>query len=229
MKHLYFIVEGETEYLFVKNLLLPYLLTQGLEPFMFIKKIEMSGGGHGFNNIEHFRNTVQPILRLKNEPIITTLIDHYGINSEKKLPDFELCKQEQDMDKQISCMEESLAKVVKEIVPNYRFFIPNILKHEMETLLFADAEGFDLETESIKQAIQDVCKQFSDIEDINHTPEGAPSKRLAKIYESNGKRYRKIDNGLIIAELIGIETMLKKAPRFKTWVEKIIQITKNSI
>ena len=99
----------------------------------------------------------------------------------------------------------------------------------METLWFADEEGFDLEKEEIKKAVAEVCNTFSEIEDINHTPEGAPSKRLIKIYEDNGEKYRKVDDGILIAELIGIETMLEKAPRFKAWVEKIIQITKNSI
>lgn len=229
MKDLYIIVEGETEEEFVHKILMPYLYEQGLHTHIQALMITMKGGGHGFNNIEHFKATIEPLLHYQNEPVITTLIDHYGINSEKKLPHYEVCRQEQNIKDRIVCMENSLDEAVKSIAPHYRYFVPNIIQHEMETLWFADEEGFDLEKEAIKKAVAEVCNAFPEIEDINHTPEGAPSKRLIKIYEENGQRYKKVDDGIVIAELIGIETMLEKAPRFKAWVEKIIQITKNSI
>ncbi len=229
MKHLYIIVEGETEEEFVNKILVPYLYAQGLHTHIQALMITMKGGGHGFNHIEHFKETIKPLLHYQNEPVITTLIDHYGINSEKKLPNYDICRQEQDIANRITCMENSLAEAVKEIAPHYRYFIPNIIRHEMETLWFADAEGFDLEKEGIKRAVAEICESFIEIEDINHTPEGAPSKRLIKIYEENNEKYRKVDDGIMIAELIGIETMLAKAPRFKAWVDKITQLTLISI
>lgn len=229
MKHLYIIVEGETEEEFVNKILLPYLYEQGLNTHIQALMITMKGGGHGFNDIEHLKETIKPLLHYQNEPVITTLIDHYGINSKKKLPDYEICNQEIEMKKRLACMENSLAEAVKELAPNYPYFIPNIIQHEMETLWFADVEGFNLEKEAIRIAIAKVCSTFPEIEDINHTPEGAPSKRLIKIYEENNEKYRKVDDGIVIAELIGIETMLAKAPRFKAWIEKIIQITKNTL
>lgn len=56
MKRLIFIVEGETELEFVNRLLIPFLTVKGLTSSMNGIIITMSGGGHGYNNIEHFKD-----------------------------------------------------------------------------------------------------------------------------------------------------------------------------
>lgn len=223
MKHLYIIVEGQTELEFVNRLLIPFFTLRGLNTNIQGIPIDMKGGGHGFNNIEHFKNTVKPLLFIENEPIITTMIDHYGINSEVKLPNYTNCITNIDIEQRILCMEKSLAEVVNSI-KTYSFFIPNILRHEMETLFYANPEqGFDLEDEKIKNAVLDICKQYPNIEDINSTPQGAPSKRLEEIYKAHGKKYNKPADGVDIAELTGLETILEKCPRFRLWLEYIIE------
>ncbi|MDZ7879286.1 MAG: DUF4276 family protein [Saprospiraceae bacterium] len=224
MKHLYIIVEGETELEFVNRLLIPFLIKKGLHTHIQGVPIDMKGGGHGFNNIEHFKKTIRPLLLNENEPIITTMIDHYGINSERKLPNYSTCIQNIQVEQRIKCMEDNLVHIVNSIKP-YRFFIPNILRHEMETLFYANPEkGFDLEDEKIKNAVLAICKAFPNIEDINSTPQGAPSKRLIAIYEANEKKYNKKVDGVDIAELTGMDIILEKCPRFRAWVELIIQI-----
>lgn len=224
MKDLYVIVEGETEYAFVNKLLIPYWFQCGLHTNIQAILLKMKGGGHGFNNIEHFKNTIKPILYYKNEPIITTLIDHYGINSEQKLPNYKLCATETDIEKRLLCLENQLFEIVQMIKP-YHFFIPNIIKHEMETLMFADPErGFELEDEKIRLEITKIANQFECVEDINHTPQGAPSKRLCKIYEHFGKKYRKINDCVDVLELTSMDIILAKCPRFNVWVKKIIDI-----
>lgn len=222
MKHLYFIVEGETELEFVNRLLIPYLVEKGLHTNIQGILITMGGGGHGFNNIEHFKNTIKPVLHYDNEPFITTLMDYYGINSEKKMPNYTECMQEMSADERISCLEAELNKQVQSIKP-FKFFIPYIQKHEMETLLFANpAEGFSLEDEKIQASVTEIYSQFENIEEINHTPQGAPSKRLEAIYKASKKKYEKGVDAIDIAEFTGIENMLEKCPRFKNWVNQLI-------
>ena len=77
-------VEGETELEFVNKLLIPYFYTKGLLTHIQGLMITKSGGGHGFNNMEHLIREIKPIVFDKNEPVVTTMIDYYGINSEKK-------------------------------------------------------------------------------------------------------------------------------------------------
>lgn len=226
MKDLYFIVEGETELEFVNKILIPYFYSQGIFCHIQGYPITMSGGGHGFNNIQHFINTVTPVLNYQNEPIITTLIDYFQLNSEKKLPGYSTSLNYALTDDRVNYLELKLNDVVQEITP-YRFFVPYIQKHEMETLLFSNPEeGFYLESDKIKNSVLDICKQYQDIEDINGSPQGAPSKRLEAIYKADGKKYEKIIDGIDIADLTGIEKILEKCPRFRNWIERLIRLLK---
>lgn len=225
MKNLYVIVEGETEVAFVERILIPYFNQRGIYNHIQAIPMEVKGGGHGFNNIEHFKNTIKPLI-FKQNIIISTLIDHYGINSEKKLPNYENCIKQLAPEDRIRCMEDALLAEVKSIKDDCSHFIPNILRHEMETLFFADVEnGFALEDDGIQKEVAAICAQYPNIEDINNSPKTAPSKRLIEIYEKYGKKYKKITDGVdTIAEYTGIEKMLEKSPRFKNWVENLIQV-----
>jgi hypothetical protein len=221
MKALIILVEGETEQEFVNRILAPYLVSRGLNTEIRPIMIEISGGGHGYNNIQHLKNTIRPVLNRTDQPIVTTLIDHYGINSERKLPGYTTITTT-DTEKRIHQMEGILQAEIQQIKP-YRFFIPYIQRHEFETLLFSNPEvGFDLEYDRIKEDVIRLCSEFESIEDINCTPEGAPSKRLGRIYESQKRKYSKVSDAVDIIELTGIETVLEKCSRFKGWVEKLI-------
>lgn len=227
MRDLYFIVEGETELEFVNNILIPYLYSKGAQCHIQGYPITMSGGGHGFNNIEHFRNTIYPVMRYNGEPIITTLIDYFRLNSETKIPGYTHCLTLQLTDDKISYLQGRLNDAVQSL-GTYRFFIPYIQKHEMETLLFAHPEeGFSLESDKIKNAVIAVANQYPNIEDINGTVEGSPSNRLTTIYKADNKKYDKVIDGIDIAELTGIDTILKKCPRFKTWIDSLLHALNN--
>lgn len=226
MKHLYIIVEGPTELEFINRILIPYFNSKGITSHIQGIIITMSGGGHGFNNIKHFANTIKPVLNYNNEPIITTLIDYFKLNSETKLPGFLECSKNQPTDKKIECLEGKLNDIVQAI-KLYNYFIPYIQKHEMETLMFANPEdGFSLENVKIKNAVLEICKQYPNIEDINGSEIGAPSKRLEAIYKLNNKKYEKIIDGIDIAEFTGIEKILEKCPRFRNWIENLIKTLK---
>ena len=192
MKHLYIIVEGPTELEFINRILIPYFNSKGITSHIQGITITMSGGGHGFNNIKHFENTIKPVLNYNNEPIITTLIDYFKLNSETKLPGFLECSNKLSTDEKLECLENKLNNIVQKI-KLYNYFIPYIQKHEMETLMFANPEvGFSLENDKIKNAVVEICEEYPNIEDINGSEFGAPSKRLEAIYKSNNKTYNKI-------------------------------------
>jgi hypothetical protein len=225
MKDVYFIVEGETELEFVNKLIIPYLYSKGLKCNIQGYPITMSGGGHGVNNIQHFINTITPVLNYKKEPVVTTLIDYFRLNSEKKIPGYDLCMKNILVDDKILCLENKYNEVVQNIKP-YRFFLPYIQKHEIETLLFASPEeGFCLESDKIKNAVIEITRKYPDIEDINGNEEGAPSSRLEKIFKMDNKKYDKIIDGIEIAELTGIDNILKKCGRFNNWLDKVINLS----
>ena len=221
MKALIILVEGETEQEFVNRILAPYLVSRGLNTEIRPIMIEISGGGHGYNNIQHLKNTIRPVLNRADEPVVTTMIDHYGINSERKLPGYGAITTA-DTEERIQQMEDILQSEIQKIKP-YRFFIPYIQRHEFETLLFSNPEvGFELEHDKIKEDIVKLCSVFDSIEDINCTPDGAPSKRIGRIYEAQKRKYNKVSDAVDIIELTEIESVLEKCPRFKGGVERLI-------
>lgn len=86
--------------------------------------------------------------------------------------------------------------------------------------MFSGREGFELVIDKSDQLakIDEILETYPNPEDINNNPETAPSKRLIKIFG-----YDKTGDGELILEMIGIDQMLEKCPRFKEWIDKLIQ------
>jgi hypothetical protein len=223
MKDLVIIVEGETELDIINKLIIPYIYNQEISSSLLCHPIDMKGGGHGFNNIQHFKNTIYPVLKQKNKPIITTCIDYFKLNSEKKLPGYNESLKFKLVIDRIKFLESKL----KEIVDNLQqdnLFIPYIQKYEIETILFANPRlGFQFESQSIIEEVLQITNNYPNIEDINGSENGAPSKRLERIFDNNSQRYKKVTQGIEIAKLTGIDSILEKCPRFKNWVETLIK------
>lgn len=212
-KRLYIVVEGQTEEEFVKDLMAPYFLNHGI--YIYPTIIHTSRGHKGgFVNYEHLKNDINRLLKSQREDVVvTTFVDFFRC---PELPGAEDCG------KIIPNHSERIAKMEKAIsddINDWRF-IPYIQLHEFEALLFSSVNGFELYFDkAISNEIQGIIDSFENPEDINSSPETAPSKRLIKIIPE----YDKVVYGNIIALEIGIPIILKKCPRFRTWVELLIQ------
>lgn len=222
MRDLYFIVEGETEEQFVNRLLIPYLYGRGLTSHIQALLIYVSGGGHGHSNVEHFLNTIEPVLHYQGDPVITSLLDFFRFP--RKQADFAECSSLPTAITQANCLQQALFAAVQKIRP-YRFFLPYVQLHEFEALLFADAAGHALYPAGIATAVATVVAAYPNPEQINSRPEDAPSKRLAAIYRAHQQTYRKVADAVDIAELIGMERLLERCPRFAEWVETLVAAT----
>ncbi|MEQ1745913.1 MAG: DUF4276 family protein [Saprospiraceae bacterium] len=223
MKRVYVIVEGQTEREFVSRVLAPYFGQAGI----LISAISMkhSGGGMGFSNLDYFKNNVEPLLYDKDAPVITTLVDLYRfpVQSSDYTEEASLKKwnAEPNADARLAGFQEVLVSVVRKIKP-YPGFVPYIQKYELEALLFSDSTAFEYEEEKIKEKIQAIIEDFPNPEDINTTEMGHPAKRLETIFAASKKKYEKGADAVDFAELIGLETILKKCPRFRSWVETLM-------
>lgn len=104
---------------------------------------------------------------------------------------------------------------------NKRLYNPYIQLHEFEALLFSSGKGFMKYFEE-KETLQlkGIIESFENPEDINSSPEGAPSKRILKIIPD----YDKVMYGNIIALEIGLRTIREKCPRFNNWVNTLIKM-----
>ncbi len=215
MKRVIIIVEGQTEQEFVKEILAPYLQTKGINDVRPILIKTSKTGKGGFVNYEHLRNTILPFLSSqKDDFIITTLVDYFRIPT--NIPEYNDAKKETNKIKSVEILESS----INDDINNRRFF-SYIQLHEFEALLFSNDKGFKNWCDTnVSDKLIEIIQAYPNPEEINSTPEGAPSKRILAIHSN----YEKIIEGNLIAMEVGINDMLDKCPRFNNWITKIIEI-----
>lgn len=114
-------------------------------------------------------------------------------------------------------MKNKWQKLAEDI--NDHRFVPYIQLHEFEALLFSSNAGFKEYFSPLEQEKTNaIVRAYANPEDINSSPDKAPSKRLLAIHAN----YDKILEGNLIALCVGIDTILNRCPRFKNWIEKLI-------
>ena len=218
------IVEGPTEVAVFNAILTPYLLEKaGTYVEIIITPIKHTGGG-----IVKF-----PILQrelrshlLDTEKIVTTFFDYYGIHKGHKFPNYKEAKELQKNSAiGAKLLEQGMEQhLSQQLNLNTRNFSPYIQVHEFEALLFSSDEGFEFQYDDprILDELKRVRNRFPNPEDINDSPQTAPSKRLKTVLEKYDIKYDKVTDGRVIAKKIGIETIMEKCPGFRQWVETLV-------
>ena len=104
-----------------------------------------------------------------------------------------------------------------------RYVLPYVQMHEFEGLLFTNPADFEWAedgwSEEVKAALMAVAQAFPNPEDINDSPETAPSKRILGIFPEG--TYSKPEHGPLIAEATGITAIRAKCPAFNAWVAQL--------
>lgn len=209
MKRLVFIVEGDTEIILVDKLLVPHLVSLGFQNSMHAQTIITNRKQHkkgGVTSYGLFRNEVERTLAQGNV-IVTTMIDFFRLPTD--FPGFTAD----------SAKIDQIEQAIHDDFHNHPDFIPYIQRHELEALMFSNRSGFELviDDDSKLQRIDEILKQYPNPEDINNNPETAPSKRLQQIFN-----YDKTGDGELIFDMIGIDSIINKCPRFAAWIAKIV-------
>jgi hypothetical protein len=218
MKRIYIVVEGQTEQEFVNNLLAPYFGNSGIHLVTPILIRTSKSGWEGFVNYRHLENTVNGLLKTSasSDFIVTTFVDFFRIPH--TMPDYQASMAKPTKIGQVESLEHALSLAI-----NDRRFFSYIQLHEFEALLFSDNKGFEYYYKE-KQAIatKSIVDEFDNPEEINSSPQGAPSKRLQTIIED----YNKVTEGNLIALEVGLNTILNRCPRFRAWIDKLIDVCK---
>lgn len=217
MKRIYIVVEGQTEQEFVRSVLTPFFFNSGVSSVtpILIRTSKTSRGGHV--NAHHLLNTINGLLfSMKGDIVVSTFVDYFRIPS--NMPEYEACMSFGADPLRADALEKALGREVNDVR-----FLPYIQLHEFEALLFSDNKGFE-EYLSPEQAGKTaaIISQFTNPEDINSSPETAPSKRILSIE----KGYDKVIQGNLIAIDVGIDSMLSKCPRFASWVSRLLELSK---
>ena len=216
---IYAIVEGQTEKIFFDKLLTPYLATKNIFiQATIIKKPGQRGGDVKFSRA---KNDIKAFLRQRPDTYITTFIDLYGI---KEWPGKDVADDltpEQKADHINSLTHDKVNELFPDSNPADRF-IPYIAIHEFEAMLFSDPQILAAELDVKSTLIDNILSECGEPENINNSPQTAPSKRLDSFM--NTGHFPKTTTGITIAQKIGIEKIRDKCPIFNSWIEILEQL-----
>jgi hypothetical protein len=100
-----------------------------------------------------------------------------------------------------------------------RRFVPLVMMHEFEALLFSDPDRFahEIGRESLSENFRAIRDEFNSPEDINDSAETAPSKRIERLFPG----YEKPLFGVLAAMGIGLATIRQECPHFNNWLERL--------
>ena len=120
------------------------------------------------------------------------------------------------------CVEKALlADVAKDLGGEFeaRRFLPFVVMHEFEGLLFSNCQAFAeaIARPQLAQQLQNIRQQFTTPEEMNDSPVTAPSKRVEDLVAG----YEKPLFGTLAAIKMGLDTIRNECPHFRAWLERL--------
>lgn len=209
------LVEGQTEEIFVRDVLAPYLMQHEVFPTAKLATTKRVKSGKdfkgGINSYQRVKLDINNLLKDKNAKMTTTMIDYYGLPN-----DFP--KYDQQPSGSLYEKVEFLEQAMFDDIGSHRF-LPYLSTHEFEALLFVSTSNIATAfPDSDKQAELDTIKnRYDNPEYINL--DNPPAKRLAQLYSG----YAKTFHSALIASEIGINDIRNECPHFDQWITKIVQ------
>lgn len=205
-------VEGQTEETFVRDLLVPYFSRLGiyLTPILAQTSPGHKGGIVSYGKVKH---QLTRLCRQDQGAYVTTMMDYYGLPNDFPGLDGHV----PDAHEQVMRLEQALQQDID--APN---FIPNLMLHEFEALLFSAPEKFAewLDDQALLAPMAAIRAAFATPEHINNSPQTAPSKRILTLVPN----YKKTVDGPLIAEDIGLDAIRAQCPHFNNWIERLLAL-----
>lgn len=208
------IVEGDSEIILMNNLVIPYLYGIGeilpctitVQKITTNRKLNKKGGNINF---QYLKNEIDRV-SAQGKLLITTFLDLFRLPVD--FPGY--IADNPDVNRIEAAMREVIGA---------DGFIPYIQKYEFEALLFSALESFELVVDDGSQLekIKEIIEAFETPEDINGGPSTAPSKRLQQIFP-----YNKIADSELILDMLTVDLIREKCPRFNIWIQQLIDMLK---
>ncbi len=217
MTRIYVICEGQTEELFVNEVLGKPFSAQGI--YLYPRLIGKPGHKGGNFKIERLLTDLRSTLGNDTGAYCTTFFDYYGLPESfpgKK----ESSSKVSSADKSASLLDE-MGKVIQNNLGQnvMRRFIPYVQMHEFEGLLFSDPEALarGIDQPDLAADFASIRGEFSTPEDINNSAQTAPSKRIESLY----RQYEKPTHGSLAALEIGLNSIRSQCPLFHGWLQQL--------
>jgi hypothetical protein len=218
-------VEGQTEESFVNEVLGGYLEAKGYESVSarLIGNARLRSRRGGIRAWPSARRDIINHLREDRSCIATTMVDFYRLpqGGEGAWPGRAKAVGLQALHKG-SCVEDALRKDLAHHLGasfDRRRFVPFVVVHEFEGLLFSDCAAFAgaIGRPDLELQFQEIRDEFSTPEDINDSPDEHPSKRVEDLVPG----YEKPFLGTLAVLEIGLDRIRAECPHFNRWLKEL--------
>ncbi len=216
-------VEGRTEVLFVNEILASHLYGLG---FLSVTARLMGGARAskqrgGVRSWESVRREIVNNLRTDSELIVSTMVDYYGMPSDWPGRSDASVGIPSPSDR-ARVIEDALLEVVRSEMGadfNPNRFVPYVMMHEFEAMMFSDCDvlGSAIGRQDLTASLQAVRDEFESPEEIDDSPDTAPSKRIESLLPG----YQKPIMGVQAAQGIGVDTIRRECPHFADWLHRL--------
>ena len=218
-------VEGETEESFVNEILRDHLYRQGFTNVSArlvgnARQRDRRGGIRAWSAV---RKDIIHHLREDPASLATTMVDYYALpqSGERAWPGRSEAGALPFPQKSATVENALLEDLCQEMGGNFNpnRFIPFVMMHEFEGLLFSDCECFGrgIGRSDLTAQFQTIRDQFASPEEINDSPQTAPSKRVAALVAG----YEKPLLGALAVLEIGLDPIRRQCPHFDGWVSRL--------
>lgn len=225
MSRLLIHVEGQTEETFVNEVLAPHLCSKGFRivSARLIGNARQRAHRGGIRAWGAVRKDIVNHLREDAGYVATTMVDYYGLpkTGGRAWPGRDRAG-DLPFPRKAAAVQDALSEdVIGELGDDFdlRRFVPYVIMHEFEGLLFSDCDAFGriLGQGPLADDFQAIRDKFDTPEEINDSPVTAPSKCV----ESLVPGYQKPLMGVLAALEIGLDTIKDQCPQFREWLERL--------
>lgn len=216
-------VEGQTEEGFVNNVLAPHLYRTGYTSVSarLVGNARQRRRRGGIKAWEAVRKDVLNHLRNDQAALATMMVDYYGLpltwpGREKAGRGAMLSSRDR-----AGMVERAILEDISSELGHSPRFVPHVVMHEFEGLLFSNPHRFALSLgrPDLSDEFRAIREEFETPEDINDSPDTAPSRRVRNLCPS----YRKPLMGPLAVEKIGLGAVREACPLFSEWLSALEQ------
>jgi len=218
------IVEGQTEQIFIHDVLAPALAESGV--YVTARELGIPGHKGGRVSLARVEKDVANLLKQDRGACCSMMVDFYGLPSEFfELPGVVLSSA-RSVHENALAVEHALGGYMQsrhDVRPGR--FLPYIQMHEFEGLLFASPAAMAKHTDpTLERDFHNIASEFDSPEDIDQGSETHPSRRIQRLFP----KYQKNLDGPRIAREVGLELLLQKCEHFRYWVASLKTIAERA-
>jgi hypothetical protein len=218
-------VEGETEETFVNEILAPHLIQRGFAQVSArlmgnARQRDRRGGIRSWSSV---RKDIVNHLRGDVECLVTTMVDYYALpqSGAKAWPGRYEASHLSFAQKALTVQAAMTQDIEREMGDSYdpARFIPYVIMHEFEGLLFSDCDRFSagVGRPDLASQLRAIRSQFATPEEINDSPQTCPSNRIAALVPD----YEKPLMGVLAILEIGLPAIRRECAFFHQWLERL--------